>query len=280
MKRYVHAASSKYGIEQFAEVVEYADDVEFSDEPVDGVGSSDKIAELVYDADESGLLEAFATSVSTRQLELVDGMIQHPKDDPNYSAGFIEATFNYKSLRERQILIGAASFGVWSEYKFGHKPESYTPKQLARKLVSEVRKEMIRYYKRYMDHIEKQNLKKTYNKGTTQLVSAFAVACRYVKKYAGLTPTFRYNDSGTAQYMLYKIPGAEIDWDRLDDNVVTKYEHLFRDALAKFADDTSVEPYGIETPHEGSIFRACFEFKVNPKIQLVYDKETDSYFNP
>ena len=256
MKRLIYSTTSQYGIDEFTTIAEYADDTYCNND----------IAQAVLDADDSGILETFAFEIDTEgEYEWVGSKIKLVSD-----WGYVRAELKLKPLRKGQVIDRSSSVGMNPNQKL-------TPKQIARKLAADTRKILTTYYERYQESLAKQALKDKYNSADTKMISAFAVAQRYVKKYAGLTATFAYSDSGTAQYMLWDLPGVEKENAVLDEAKLEEYEIAFNDALIKFEDDTEVVVDYINTPHGGNYIRACFEFKVNPKIQLVYNKKDDTY---
>lgn len=260
MKRMIVATSSS-DIDKYSIIAEV----------VNQTAVNSPIARSIVEADKTGILETFASEVNVQGLILSGNEItveQNP-DKYGHSHGSIEADFQYKLLRKGQTTSDWATI-------FLNDTDTITVAQAARTLVSEMCKKFKVYYKRYENSLAKSALRDKYNTGTTQLISAFSVACRYVKKYAGLTPTFRYSDSGKAEYMLWALPDVEQERAVLNMDALEAHEAKFEEAIAKFEADTGVS-CDAYCPHGGSYVRSAFTLKVDPKIQLVYDKETDTY---
>lgn len=257
MKRYVKAASAKYSSEDFKTIAE----------EVDSTLCDSDAAEAILKADKTGLLETFATDIRIKgDIEFSGNHLSPIDTEHNYPSVWV--SYNLKPLRK----------GQWTDKKesiYFNNPITIT--RVASKLASEMRKTLNTYYKRYEESLDKQALRDKFNTDTTKMITAFAVACQYVKKYAELRPTFRYSDTGTAQYMLWDLPDVEMKDRMLNEEALTAHEEVFRDALERFEKDTGVELEYVVCPHGGNYVRSCFEFKVNPKIQLVYDKENNTY---
>lgn len=261
MKRYVKAASAKYSSEDFKTIAE----------EVDSTLCDSDAAEAILRADKTGLLETFATSISVPEnIELSgDTLIPHEEEGNIYFVhGIATVTYKLLPLRKNQVVNRSEIFYFGDPIKVD---------EAARGLARHMRKTLNVYYKRYEEFLSKQALKDRFNTEDTKLISAFSVACRYVKKYANLTPTFRYSDTGTALYMLWSLPNVEIEHRMLDEDALQEHEDRFRDALARFEEDTGVPIQSIYCPHEGNYVRAAFEFTVDPKIQLVHNKKDDTY---
>lgn len=264
MKRYVRCSSTpKYSIEDFATIAKVADHT---------VCDSEATEAILY-ADKTGLLQTFAQSiyVARGKLELNGDVISiYPGE--GYSKANIIVKFDMLPLRTGQET---------DKYVY----EWFTPdtklSSMASRLASGMRKVLNRYYKSYQEYFKKNSLRSQFNTETTELISAFAVACRYVRKYAGLTPTFRYSDSGKAEYMLWDLPDVEVSdpphLPKLNMDALLSHEKAFKDALSRFENDTQVTVSEVYCPHGGNYVRSAFLFRVNPKIQLVHDKISDTY---
>lgn len=244
MKRQIHAATS---IDKYLAVAETVDHTKVNNDA----------ARFIVDADKSGMLETFAYEVTTSGL-IISGDELIPDPASNYGGGDILARYSLKPLRKGQTTDTEAWIQVFRN-------ERITFKQAAQKLVAKMRRSMNYSLDRYSELTNKSILQETYNNENAQLISAFSVACRYVKKYAGLIPVFRYSDSGTAQYVPKGGSSRE--------SAFALSKPKFERALEQFEADTGVRPriYIDESAW------ASLEFRVSPKIQLVHNKKADTY---
>ena len=266
MKRYVRCSGTpKYSIEDFATIAKIADHTVCDSEAT----------EAILHADKTGLLQTFAKSIHVRRHEKLelngDAVSIYPEE--GYREASVIVEFDMLPLRTGQVIDQR----VYEWFA----PDDTKLSSMANRLASGMRKVLNRYYKSYQEYLNKNSLRSQFNTETTELISAFAVACRYVRKYAGLTPTFRYSDSGKAEYMLWDLPDVEVSdpphLPKLNMDALLSHEKAFKDALSRFENDTRVTVSEVNCPHGGNYVRSAFLFRVNPRIQLVHDKISDTY---